>query len=103
MRVMVLLSALCVSAAWAEQPVLKTAPVKAPTASHTIRPPSAPPTHRESHEHAGHAHSLPRLMPPPRTVGAEKTGDAAECLRSGGTGQRNERGQCMGWNGRPLP
>lgn len=82
----------------------KTTPSKPATVQPTIKPASPPaqPTQPTPPSHVEH-HNLPML---PRLVPVTKPSttstDPAECLRIGGNGHRNEYGQCMGWDGKPL-
>lgn len=117
MRYLLFCGMLLTSSVWAHQPMTNkpATPSKTPTPASkptvsvqivvTPKPvvPVSPPVHHEHHEHHSVSQMPPRLMPPPKTVGAEKTGDPAECLRSGGNGHRDEQGRCMGWDGKPLP
>lgn len=71
------------------QPALKSVPPTHPN------PPTQPP-----HDVQPNPPVLRRLVPVVKP--SPSSTDPAECLRIGGTGQRNEYGQCMGWDGKPL-
>lgn len=77
----------------------KPAPSKPATTSPAPKP-VPPPHHEAHHEERSTVSVLPRLIPV--TKPSTTSTDPAECLRIGGTGQRNEHGKCLGWDGKPL-